>query len=481
MTASAADEEPPPQHRRVTSEAAAIVQQLLLEQKQQQQQASISPKATGLSSRNLSLFHQISTRQMENNPTTNAMTSFPSEQPTSKQIVPEPSLAETASYLTTLHAQEGAAPGSVREQGIYSQGSAAPQEEESDDAEKHLPQTLQEASPLERVTLVGDLLTKAAALGNTTTTTTTEDTAHPSAPSNHPEQPQPEHAHLIHPASNDVEQGTTTPSSSSNKRTPRRFFFGGLPSHGSKAMKKAYQTSSQEWVSLTSFFKPKGMSVLSTIFYFTIVCLIPVGGVAAFLFYQADNPPTGRCNEDNPDACESSTASISWWLLFLGIRQVIAVLLAQAVQTVWIDFGLLQHAFLVRILGPRITLVFVQAKGWPAILFFWSLWNLVLLYGRDDFSDHWLYKQNTIGLFNQENPAGSVTTAKNFRLTIITAVVVSISVSLKRYWIGLHLGARMYGEFVILWSALDLSLSFDFCTTLSLCLISFSQLDTTND
>ena len=57
-----------------------------------------------------------------------------------------------------------------------------------------------------------------------------------------------------------------------------------------RAMKRAYETSSDEWNSVSDFFKPKRAGFFKTLLYFVGIC-IPIVGTAALLFYNFENVP----------------------------------------------------------------------------------------------------------------------------------------------------------------------------------------------
>jgi hypothetical protein len=88
----------------------------------------------------------------------------------------------------------------------------------------------------------------------------------------------------------------------------------------------------------------------------------------------------------------------------------------------------------------------VQAKGWPFIVFCWGLYNFGMNSGVNDFAQHWLFWQKAIGLFNANNPSGTITfSVMNYKVNGI-AVVVGFIVAIKRLWWGLYLGKRSYCE-----------------------------------
>mmetsp|Transcript_28640 Transcript_28640/g.69388 ORF Transcript_28640/g.69388 Transcript_28640/m.69388 type:complete len:686 (-) Transcript_28640:49-2106(-) len=134
--------------------------------------------------------------------------------------------------------------------------------------------------------------------------------------------------------------------------------------------------------------------------------------------------------------------TISWWLLFLGVRQVITLGFARAAQYVVIHYALKINFS--GLMGPTIRLFLLQAKGWPFVLILWALFNFALLFGSRRFSEHWLYYQDWIELFNECNPSGSVTSNSSYGGLLVYAIFLGILVALKRFWLGLRFGKASY-------------------------------------
>ncbi|KAL7563999.1 hypothetical protein ACA910_007117 [Epithemia clementina (nom. ined.)] len=216
--------------------------------------------------------------------------------------------------------------------------------------------------------------------------------------------------------------------------------------------KNAVNAVAREWDSLFDFFKPKRTRIWRELVHATVFCLLPSLGAALVLFHFVDNPPTGRCPNGADVSCGLDSkgkpqASISWWILFLGVRQIITWLIARGMDSWTIDWLLLQHPLVCRMLGPRVTLLLLQSKGWPSVLFWWCLIDAAVLYGEGSFPQHWLYWQNELKIFTRENPSGDITTNSWYRNIIIGGVILSFAVSLKRNYVGLHLGRRLYSRF----------------------------------
>lgn len=102
-----------------------------------------------------------------------------------------------------------------------------------------------------------------------------------------------------------------------------------------------------------------------------IVCIIlPSMITSCILFYFAGNPPTGRVDwvassqnstliNHNGNPIDPNQPSVSWMLLFLGVRQLITFSMAQATQLFIVDFVCIGRRWTKR-LGSMITLLIVQ-------------------------------------------------------------------------------------------------------------------------
>eukprot|EP00980_Cylindrotheca_fusiformis_P014038 scaffold3670_cov124-Cylindrotheca_fusiformis.AAC.14 len=145
--------------------------------------------------------------------------------------------------------------------------------------------------------------------------------------------------------------------------------------------------------------------------------------------------------------------SASWWILFVGVRQVIVLGLARATQ-----FLIMTYALKINfrgIMGPSVRLYLLQARGWPFVMMLWSIYNFAMLYGPRRFARHWMYYQTWIELFNECNPAGSVTTAPVYRALLGFTIALGLLVATKRFWIGLRFGRASYFRYAEkLWEVL---------------------------
>ncbi|KAL7557214.1 hypothetical protein ACA910_001282 [Epithemia clementina (nom. ined.)] len=209
--------------------------------------------------------------------------------------------------------------------------------------------------------------------------------------------------------------------------------------------RRAVDAVARQLDTMYDLFNPKRTHALIILAQAVFLVIIPSLVAAGILFYLVDNPPTGRCKDRlcGYDENGKPVASASWWILFFGARQVTTWLLARLVDVVALDWLLMQHPLICRMLGARVTLLLVQSKGWPSLLFWWSIIDAAVLYGSGAFPNHWGYWQSNVAMFTSENPSGDVTTNEWYRNVIIIGIAVSVLVSLKRHYLGLHLGHRL--------------------------------------
>jgi len=107
--------------------------------------------------------------------------------------------------------------------------------------------------------------------------------------------------------------------------------------------------------------------------------IVPSMIVSAILFYGAGNPmPDERGELDQ--------GSYSWWILFIGARQICTLALSGITEILVIDVLTLKSRTLLKLFGPLVSLLIIQARGWPYILTFWGVFNFAFLQGRHSFA-----------------------------------------------------------------------------------------------
>jgi hypothetical protein len=112
-----------------------------------------------------------------------------------------------------------------------------------------------------------------------------------------------------------------------------------------------------------TFFSPRNDTFWAYVKLMLFYVTCPLTGTASILFYLAGNPPTGKSEDGDP----GPNPSASWWLLFV-VRQVVTFSIGLGLQSLFIDILCVGTRFMVHILGPVLTLLIVQSKGWPFVL-----------------------------------------------------------------------------------------------------------------
>jgi hypothetical protein len=213
--------------------------------------------------------------------------------------------------------------------------------------------------------------------------------------------------------------------------------------------------------------------VFAKVFWFV---MFPSITVAAILFYLAENPPTGfavddACvgngrasnntngllDRDSPSGYADSkcmtaeekslaVASASWWILFIGCRQVVTLGIGKISELIIINFFTFRTRFFPKTFGSTFSLALAQSKGLPYMMTTWGLLNLILNYGDRRFARHWLYWQDAIAMCNETNPSGNVTGNLYYRRLIYISIGLGLAVTLKKTIMGRFIGKRVVGK-----------------------------------
>jgi hypothetical protein len=95
---------------------------------------------------------------------------------------------------------------------------------------------------------------------------------------------------------------------------------------------------------------PQFQKEISIVLFYVV---IPFLAVAASLFYLFDNPMAG-----------DTGTSISWWILFVGVRQPIIFEFTRVGEVFWVEIFALRSKLFNRAVGPYVSLAFIQSSGW---------------------------------------------------------------------------------------------------------------------
>mmetsp|Transcript_17315 Transcript_17315/g.43217 ORF Transcript_17315/g.43217 Transcript_17315/m.43217 type:complete len:733 (-) Transcript_17315:656-2854(-) len=112
-------------------------------------------------------------------------------------------------------------------------------------------------------------------------------------------------------------------------------------------------------------------------------------------------------------------------------------------ETIVIDFLMFRTRFFPKFIGTELALAVGQSKGWPCTLFFWAIFDILLLFGRGPHTRHWFFYQNFISLMNATNPSGNIPDQYVYRRIIYFAIGLSVSATLKRTLMANFVGQRV--------------------------------------
>ena len=128
----------------------------------------------------------------------------------------------------------------------------------------------------------------------------------------------------------------------------------------------------EDWETFTEFLNPRRKSAWVYCKNILLFLILPSTAIATLFFYFIEDNVTSESASITENTTttvvdpefEFAGASVSWWILFIGVRQVLTLSLAFATQSFVIDFLVLGSRFSLRCLGPVVTLLLVQSKGW---------------------------------------------------------------------------------------------------------------------
>jgi hypothetical protein len=162
-----------------------------------------------------------------------------------------------------------------------------------------------------------------------------------------------------------------------------------LPSKVRTDFARTAESLREDWALFGDFMRPQKASLKASIRQMLVYAILPSLALAFILYYGAGNPPMGKQAQNGNSL--STLPSTSWWVIFLGVRQILMLALAQASEFVLVNYAAVQSPLFIRMAGPKIALLCSISKGWPCILFFHGLYNIFFLYGDTSFKRHWLF------------------------------------------------------------------------------------------
>lgn len=191
------------------------------------------------------------------------------------------------------------------------------------------------------------------------------------------------------------------------------------------------------------FMKPKKKTIHRYFMLRFKFFIIPSTLIAAFCFYAIGNPRHGGASDLDVEASSEIKASVSWWFLFLGVRQVLTQACAWLIEVLLIDFVCLKTRIFTDLLGSYVSLWIAQAKGWPFRAIVWGFLNIVLLTGSGEYANHWLFWQDWIDMCNANNPSGAVPDNKFYKRFLYCMIGFGFATGAKRSILANFMGKRL--------------------------------------
>mmetsp|Transcript_2475 Transcript_2475/g.3328 ORF Transcript_2475/g.3328 Transcript_2475/m.3328 type:complete len:853 (-) Transcript_2475:193-2751(-) len=177
-------------------------------------------------------------------------------------------------------------------------------------------------------------------------------------------------------------------------------------------------------------------SLIEFLIFRVLLVMVPCLSIAGILFYKLGNPVVDFL---------PLQASISWWLIFF-VRQLVTLQIAHCSQYVFVDMLALRSIVSVKVFGPLLTLFVIQAKGWPFVVTFWGLWNLLLIHGGQPFQKNWLFFTD-IRMFSSENTDDGVLQHELYLRILLSMVIAGAAVTIKRTYMAYYFGKRTFFHF----------------------------------
>ena len=156
-------------------------------------------------------------------------------------------------------------------------------------------------------------------------------------------------------------------------------------------VQKVIEQRKADWDAFEEFILPQKETAFGYMKNLLSFCIAPSLLLACILYYIYGNPPTGR----SPPSSNTNQASISWWVIFIGVRHPLVLTVARGSEYVLSNFLGSSSPRFMKLVGPRVGLVLAHSKGWPCVLLLYGIFCLQLLYGESNFVKHWLYGYDT--------------------------------------------------------------------------------------
>lgn len=120
---------------------------------------------------------------------------------------------------------------------------------------------------------------------------------------------------------------------------------------------------------------------------------------------------------------------------------------ARLTEYILIDLLTMSSTIVVQFLGPWVTILFLQSKGWPFVLGCWGIYAMLLLHGDNKFQTHWLYWTG-IPIYSEANSGSYILTSTVYLRVLIGMLLAGVATALKRTILTLYFGRKSLGTSV---------------------------------
>lgn len=198
-----------------------------------------------------------------------------------------------------------------------------------------------------------------------------------------------------------------------------------------KHIKKMYRQLRRLGRSFIKFVSFLWQGIVTAYFAFAA---IPMVVSAWILFYHLGNPGFDFLPR---------TTTLSWWCNFFA-RQLLTLELARMTQFFLIDGLTLRTKFTIKFGGPLTTLLMIQAKGWPFLLFAWGCVDLMILHGDDSFAINWLYWTG-LQIYSPGVSGAYLINSDVYLHALMCLILSGVATSIKRTFMAVYFGRKTLG------------------------------------
>jgi len=140
--------------------------------------------------------------------------------------------------------------------------------------------------------------------------------------------------------------------------------------------------------------------------------------------------------------------SVSWWLHLFG-RQLLTLDAARALEWIVVDCLAQRTPAIRTAMGPLAALLTISSKGWPFLVSVWAFVDLCILHGDHPFVIKWIFEWTDLASYtaSDDGGVGLLNTHEYLRL-LYCMMLTGILVSIKRCWVTVRVGRRIYGTLV---------------------------------